>query len=183
MAYNLHVHEHLNPFKQESLAECLRGFLCLAVHFLLLFFFVRTFACQTMVVSSASMNNNLVVGDHVLVNMVYSRDGWNAIERFFMPPRALCRGMVVAFHPPGYADRVFVKRIIGLPGEEIRIQKGQVLVDGARLKETYLNDPSSSGRKRDSIHCHAPSGHYYCLGDNNAATCQPDASSISVMAV
>lgn len=170
MTYNFSVQECLNPFKHESPAETVRGFLSLAVYLLLFLFFVRTFVCQTMAVSSASMKNNLMVGDHVLVNMVHSRNGRNAIERLLMPPRTLCRGMVVAFHPPGPGNRVFVKRIIGLPGEEIRIQGGQVRVNGIRLKETYLAASGSPGRTGNSIYCRVPEDHYYCLGDNRTVS-------------
>ncbi|MDY0297027.1 MAG: signal peptidase I [Acidobacteriota bacterium] len=155
-------------FKHESLAEAVRGFSILALHLLLLLFFCRTFVFQTLAVSSASMQDSLMVGDHVVVDMVRSRCGWNAIERIFLPTRPIIRGMIVVFHPPDSDERVFVKRVIGLPGDTIRMSAGRLNINGKPLRESYLacGIPQIAGN--DDYACRVPPAHYFCLGDNRA---------------
>ncbi len=72
------------------------------------------------------------------------------------------RGEIIVFQGPGNADRAFIKRVIGLPGDEIRISRGTVSVNGQELVEpafirraTY-NTPSTR----------LPAGQYFVLGDN-----------------
>lgn len=73
------------------------------------------------------------------------------------------RGEVVVFSFPGDGPpRDFVKRVIGLPGEEVKIMDGRVYVDGERLDETYLDagDYSTHGPVR------LEDGEYFVMGDN-----------------
>ena len=85
------------------------------------------------------------------------------------------RGEVVVFHTPPEAlaacgrSGVFVKRVIGLPGETVSEVSGRVLVDGRPLKEPYV-DP----RDRDSttqVFPRVPAGSYFLLGDNRDHSC------------
>ncbi|MDX6485716.1 MAG: signal peptidase [Gaiellaceae bacterium] len=85
------------------------------------------------------------------------------------------RGDVVVFHtPPAALERcgasgVFVKRVIGLPGETVREADGTVFVDGKPLEEPYIgadrrdHDPGRSW--------HVPAGAYFVLGDNRSQSC------------
>jgi signal peptidase I len=85
----------------------------------------------------------------------------------FDPPE---RGDIVVFDPPveGGADKPYIKRVIGLPGETIEIrQDGHVYVDGQRLDEPYLDGTANRcapGRACDPTL--VPEGHVYVLGDN-----------------
>jgi len=139
-------------------------------HILILLFFVRTFAVQTVAISSESMEDNLLVGDHILVDVVHSRKGSNMLERLLLPPRRLRRGMVVAFIPPNRKDRFFVKRIVGLPGEEIEFRGSRVLVNGVMLQEDYLSSRTRNDERHGFPRYRVPSGHFFCLGDNRSAS-------------
>jgi signal peptidase I len=87
------------------------------------------------------------------------------------------RGQIVVFTTPGTAERcgrgdgasTFVKRIVGLPGEQISERNGTIFVDGRRLVEPYV-DPSLRGTSNGSWPRVAP-GHYFVLGDNRTHSC------------
>jgi signal peptidase I len=87
------------------------------------------------------------------------------------------RGQVVVFTAPGAADRcgagnggtTFVKRIVGLPGEQVSERGGVVYIDGERLIEPYV-DPSRRGSSSGSWP-RVAAGHYFLLGDNRTHSC------------
>jgi len=158
----------IHPFRHETPGEILRGFIHLAAHILLFLFFLRTFSVQTAAIPSRSMEDQLMVGDHVLVDMVCFRSKKTVVERILFPPHRLHRGDIIAFHPPGSEDQVFIKRVIGLPGDQIRIQSGQVWVNNMALNENYLNrDIVTKPRCRSPLFT-IPPKHVFCLGDNRS---------------
>ena len=88
------------------------------------------------------------------------------------------RGQIVAFHATAAAARicgeggVYVKRLIGLPGETVRDDRhGRIWIDGRRLNEPYI----SAADRLDDAHrgetWHVPAGSYFVLGDNRGASC------------
>ena len=83
------------------------------------------------------------------------------------------RSDIVAFRTPARAAKVcgsggvFVKRIVGLPGETWQEQKGRVFIDGLRLVEPYVKQPDTLTRRPVKI----PKGSYFVLGDNRASSC------------
>ena len=87
------------------------------------------------------------------------------------------RGQIVVFDAPQTAERcgpgdagsTFVKRIVGLPGEEISERAGVIYVDGARLDEPYV-DPALRGHENGRWP-RVASGHYFVLGDNRTHSC------------
>jgi signal peptidase I len=98
--------------------------------------FVITFIVQAFQIPSPSMENTLLVGDYLLVNkLCYGRGG---VGDYFMPYRRVQRGDIVVFHYPVNPAQHFVKRVIGVPGDRVRMVNKQVLVNGAPLKETYV---------------------------------------------
>ena len=74
------------------------------------------------------------------------------------------RGDVVVFRWPRDERQYFVKRVIGLPGDEIRIRGGEVYRNGELLDEPYVEQPSGESIVERVV----PEGHYYVLGDNRA---------------
>jgi len=71
------------------------------------------------------------------------------------------RGDIMVFHPPNGLTDDYIKRIVGLPGEQIRIRQGEVLVDGVPLQEAYVvNEGIYSGSWK------LGSDEYFVLGDN-----------------
>jgi signal peptidase I len=103
--------------------------------------------------------------DRVLVNRLAYR---------FSAPK---RGQIVVFTAParawecapGDAGTTFVKRLVGLPGEQVSERRGLVYVDGRRLREPYV-DPALRD-DRTGVWPRVASGHYFFLGDDRAHSC------------
>lgn len=100
--------------------------------------FVITFVVQAFQIPSPSMENTLLVGDYLLVNkLVYG--GGGGIGSLFMPYRRVHRGDIVVFHYPVTPAQHFVKRVIGVPGDRVRLMNKQVFINGVPLKEPYAH--------------------------------------------
>lgn len=105
--------------------------------------FGTTFVLQAFKIPTGSMENTLLIGDHLLVNKFVYADhaGW---WTRLLPYRNIRRGQVVVFKYPGTEDpsqepgEHFVKRVIGVPGDRIRIVSRQVYVNGQLLEEPYV---------------------------------------------
>jgi len=80
----------------------------------------------------------------------------------FDPPE---RGDIIVFEPPTNSDKPYIKRIIGLPGEEVSFRDGKVLVNGTELDEEYIDKPTrcQSGEMCDLV---VPEDSVFVLGDN-----------------
>jgi signal peptidase I len=97
--------------------------------------FVITFIVQAFQIPSPSMENTLLVGDYLLVNkLCYGGGAWSD---FLMPYKRVRRGDIVVFHYPVNPVQHFVKRVIGVPGDRIRMINKQVYVNGVALQEPY----------------------------------------------
>lgn len=140
--------------------------------------FARTFLFQAFQVPTASMEKNILVGDHLIVNkFIFSphRDGF--LTRF-LPYRAVERGDVLVFKFPEDPRRDFIKRTVALPGETVEIRDKVIYVEGKRLVEprvyhaddrVWPDDPAlpDSYRRRDqSRPFTVPPDSYFALGDN-----------------
>lgn len=98
--------------------------------------FVITFVVQAFQIPSPSMENTLLVGDYLLVNkLCYGKSG---VGNYFMPYGEVRRGDIVVFNYPVNPEQHFVKRVIGVPGDRVRLINKQVFVNGAPLKEPYV---------------------------------------------
>ena len=140
--------------------------------------FVRTFVVQAFQVPTGSMENTVLVGDHLLVNkFIYAPHGGNALERL-LPYRAPRRGDVFVFKFPENPDRDFIKRVIALPGDKVEEKDKTVSVNGSPFPDTHTfhfdphtfsSDPSEQEgrRKRDNFGpVEIPPGHFWAMGDN-----------------
>src|SRR5207248_2838354 len=111
-----------------------------AVVFVMALFFM-TFVAQAAVVPSASMENTIYVGDHFLVNKFIFAPGPRLP---FLPQRDIRRGDVIVFKYPAASNprenifrykTLFIKRVIGLPGETVQVKGADVYIDGKLLPE------------------------------------------------
>jgi signal peptidase I len=103
---------------------------------ILLALFATTFILQAFKIPSGSMEPTLLVGDHVLVNK-FLFGGRGAWYEKLLPYRPVRRGDIIVFRFP-YDDHVhYVKRVIGLPGDHLRIVDQVVYIDGKPLSEPY----------------------------------------------
>jgi len=151
--------------------------------------FVITFIVQAFQIPSPSMENTLLVGDYLLVNKLCY--GGGGLGDYFMPYRQVRRGDIVVFHYPVDPTQHFVKRVIGVPGDRVRLVNKQVLVNGLPLKEPYARfSRPADDVFRDNFprldvmsgptpewwlqlrklvedgQLIVPEGHYFVMGDN-----------------
>jgi signal peptidase I len=131
----------------------------------LLFLLVNGTIGQARVIPSGSMENTLLVGDHLIM----SRIGYDAGVPFTPWHVSLWRnpkrGQIVIFTPfvPTETSDI-IKRVIGLPGETVDIRGGAVWINGRRLTENYTTGPT------EPYDMHAPykvpADCYFVMGDN-----------------
>jgi len=151
--------------------------------------FIITFCVQPFRIPSESMESTLLVGDFLLVNkQAAAPDGAGTL----LPTAAIHRGDIIVFHDPVDASLHLVKRVIGLPGDHLRLRDGRVYINGHALTEPYaVYRPSPPDNFRDNfprlhsadpeIDSHwwirmrslienneliIPTGNFFVLGDN-----------------
>jgi len=165
----------------------LHGFQSL-LYILVVALFIMTFTAQPFRIPSASMEPTLLVGDFLLVNKDISTGRFPALA----PANLIRRGDLIVFHYPVNPALHLVKRVIGLPGDRVRLRDGRVWIDGHALSEPYaVFRPSAPDSYRDDfprvdradpavdsrwwIQMHTlvsngeltiPPGSYFVLGDN-----------------
>ena len=151
--------------------------------------FLLTFLIEPYLIPSESMEHTLLVGDFLLVNkQVYAPAGWPG--RLLLPYRDVDRGDIIVFHHP--RPPFLVKRVVGVPGDRLRIENGRVMVNGVVQQEPYaVFEPAASNPFRDDFPARVytdpevdplwwhqmqslthdgelvvPKGEYFVLGDN-----------------
>jgi signal peptidase I len=103
---------------------------------LAIYLFATTTLVQAYVVPTGSMEGTIRVGDHMLVDrLTFAEPG--LVGRHILPYREPQRGDIVVFLYPEDIRQTYVKRVIGLPGDRIRLDNQQVIRNGSRLVEPY----------------------------------------------
>mgnify|MGYP002031186946 CR=1 FL=1 len=133
--------------------------------------FVRTWAVQAFKIPTGSMELNLLVGDHLLVNKFVYAPSVTWFERSLLPMGEVERGDVLVFKYPQDPERDFIKRVVGLPGETIELRRSRVLIDGELIEEPYLDLMRPGGRLPPDLMgtfgpMFVPEGHVFMMGDN-----------------
>lgn len=122
-----------------------------------IFVVIYFFLVQPHQVTGNSMLPKFEDGEYILTDKV---------SYHFHPPE---RGNVIIFKAPKNQQKDFIKRVIGLPGEKIKIEKGAVFINGKKLNETYLN-PNTVTLPQSLItegqEALVPLDEYFVLGDN-----------------
>jgi signal peptidase I len=115
--------------------------------------FLLTFVLQPFLIPSESMEHTLLVGDFLLVNkQIFAPPGsQGSLVRWLLPYRDVQRGDIVVFHHP-QPHPYLVKRVVGIPGDRLRIQAGHVSVNGVALDEPYAAfEPAVPDSARDNF--------------------------------
>jgi signal peptidase I len=137
--------------------------------------FVRTWVVQAFKIPTGSMENNLLIGDHLLVNKFVSGPTATGLERTLLPVRDPRRGEVVVFKYPNEPERDFIKRVIGLPGDTVELRNKKVYINGQPLDEPYVHflEPASESQEVTSFDVRerygpvrVPANQYFVMGDN-----------------
>jgi signal peptidase I len=151
--------------------------------------FGTTFIVQAFKIPTPSMEDNLLVGDHLLVNkFAYGAPGFVLDDA--LPLREIRRGDIIVFKFPRDVSKHYVKRVIGLPGDRIRVEDDQVSINGHPLKESYKRLKPDFNREpfpplrgspsnyqyegvqgwyepfRQKGEIVVPEGQYFAMGDN-----------------
>jgi signal peptidase I len=146
--------------------------ICVAV---ILALFVRTFIVQAFKIPTGSMENNLLIGDHLLVNKFVYAPTLTSLERALLPINPIRRGDIIVFKYPEEPERDFIKRVIGLPGDTLELRNKRVYINGTMLNEPYVHylvppDEEGSGGEFDVRVQYGPvtvpPAHYFMMGDN-----------------
>ena len=123
--------------KEEKPRETTVEFLASLAGVLVTGLFIITFILQAFEIPSASMENTLLIGDHVFVNRVQFAPASHWIQPI-VPYTQIHHGDIVVFLSPAESDLYVVKRIIGVPGDRIHLRDGVVYRNGQKLDEPYV---------------------------------------------
>jgi signal peptidase I len=140
---------------------------------LVLALMIRSFVVQAFKIPSGSMEDTLLIGDHILVNkMAYGLQAPFSGTKltFFGLLSDPQRGDIIVFPFPRDPSRDFIKRVVGLPGERIEVRNHRVYVNGEVLKEPYVKLDERAAMQT-SRYSHwgpevVPPGKLFVLGDN-----------------
>jgi signal peptidase I len=138
--------------------------------------FVRTWVFQAFKIPSGSMEPNLLIGDHLIVNKMSFAPTMGGVERTVLAHREIRRGDIIVFKSPEEPDRDLIKRVIGLPGDRLELRRKRIYVNGDRLEEPYVqflepppadDAPPKAGDLREEYGpVTVPTGQYFMMGDN-----------------
>jgi len=161
------------PFKKSVVREYFETIVIAVV----LALFMRTFVVQAFKIPTGSMEPNLLVGDHLLVNKFVFAPTLSSVERALLPVTDIRRGDIVVFKYPVDPERDFIKRVIGLSGETIELREHRIHVNGQAIEEPYahyLPRPAGAASREitsDDVRERygpvvVPAGSVFVMGDN-----------------
>ena len=136
---------------------------------------IRTFVVQAFKIPSGSMEDTLLIGDHLLVNKFIYGMQVPGLDGRYLKIRDPQRGDIVVFEfpedrgQPFWKRRDFIKRVIGLPGDTVEIRDKQLFVNGQPhvVAEAVFKDGTLTAGSRDNLPAvKVPDGHYFMMGDN-----------------
>jgi len=161
-------------FKKSTAREYLESIVIAVI----LALFIRTFVVQAFKIPTGSMENNLLIGDHLLVNKLVLGPTMWPIERALLPIGTIRRRDVLVFKYPEEPERDFIKRVIGLPGETLEVREKKVYINGSPLDEPYAHylTPAADESQYHEVTSFdvrerygpvtVPPNQYFMMGDN-----------------
>ena len=104
---------------------------------IILLLFGTTTLVQAFVIPTGSMEDSLLIGDHLLVDkLAYSPHG--LIDEYLLPYQDVQRGDIIVFRYPMDLSQTFVKRVVGLPGDRLRLVDKKLILNGQTVDEPYV---------------------------------------------
>jgi len=166
-----------------------RGFIAEWTVTIILLLFGTTSLIQAYVIPTGSMEDTLLVGDHLLVDKLAYAPPGGAISSHILPYTEPRRGDIIVFRYPGDISQTFVKRCIGVPGDHIRLINKDLILNGKAVNEPYVVhkaeffDPYRDDFPLSAFHAPSlamdmlmyhvqngevvvPPGYYFAMGDN-----------------
>jgi signal peptidase I len=175
--------------REPTQAESPRGFIAEWAVTIILLLFGTTNLVQAFVIPTGSMEDTLLIGDHLLVDkLAYAPQG--PASKYLLPYREPKRGDIIVFRYPIDIQQTFVKRCIGVPGDRIKLVNKQLYLNGRAVQEPYVyhksemidsyrdNFPGEPNVRVpeaaiDMLTNHlqndeivVPPGYYFAMGDN-----------------
>ena len=166
-----------------------RGFIPEWAVTIILLLFGSTTLVQAFVIPTGSMQDTLLVGDHLLVDkLAYAPAG--PVSKYLLPYEQVKRGDIIVLRSPADLSLTLVKRCMGVPGDRIKLVNKQVYLNGRKLDEPYVHHTSAytdpyrddfpatpdamvSAGGIDKLAHHivngeivVPPGNYFAMGDN-----------------
>ena len=171
-------------------AETVRAFVAEWSVTVVLYLFCTSMVAQAFIVPTGSMEDTVLIGDHLIVDKIaYATPG--PVSKYLLPYSTVKRGDIIVFKPPIDNERdPYVKRVIGVPGDRIRFEKQQLVLNGVRMREPYtVHKAAYPDNYRDDFPAPpdrfllpggvrmlrenvvngevvVPPGHYFAMGDN-----------------
>ena len=152
--------------KEARKKSVLREYLEAAVIAILLALFIRAFVVQAFKIPSGSMEPTLMIGDHILVNKFIYGIKAPFINKTIMPIRNPKRGDIIVFIYPLDRKKDFIKRLIGLPRDTIRVVNNRIYINGKPYDDPY---GVYGGREKENQNLGpiiVPDGSLFVMGDN-----------------
>jgi signal peptidase I len=181
--------EHAPPETPAQSPPPHRGFIAEWTVTVILLLFGTTSLLQAFVIPTGSMEDTLLIGDHLLVDkLAYAPGG--SISKYLLPYEDVHRGDIIVFRYPVDIQQTFVKRCIGVPGDRIRLVDKQLILNGKAMNEPYVYhktgyidsyrddfpgppnmnvaEPAQEMLANHVVNGEVvvPPGHYFAMGDN-----------------
>ena len=149
------------PLKTRVWREIM-GWVWVIVAFLL----IQSTIVQARVIPSGSMEQTLLIGDHLLVSRFGYDAGVPLTDWHVALWRDPHRQQVIVFRPPLPGANDYIKRVIGVPGDKLEIRRGAVWINGKALVEPYVSMPMNPAETYTYQSVTVPPNHYFVMGDN-----------------
>jgi signal peptidase I len=156
---------------------------------IILLLFGTTTLVQAFVIPTGSMEDTLLIGDHLLVDkLAYAPEG--PVSKYVLPYQPIQRGDIIVFRYPMDVSQTYVKRVVGIPGDRIRLANKELYRNGQKVSEPYVyhkteyidsyrdnfpgypNAPLFRGGQEmleNNVvngEVVVPAGHFFAMGDN-----------------
>lgn len=143
-----------------------------AVIAIILALFIRTFVVQAFKIPSGSMEPTLLIGDHILVNKFLYGIKIPFINKTLIPISKPKHDDVIVFIYPVDKSKDFIKRVVGLPGDQVEMVGNEIFINGKPYEDRYGyysnagRNPANTGEKSHFGPVTVPKDHLFVMGDN-----------------